>query len=870
MWRMFRKRVDDADIEEELSAHLAIEVKQLMDLGMEREEAVREAQRRFGNQALTMEAAREARGFAGAARLWQDVAYAVRMLRRAPAFTVAAGLSLALGIAAASAVLSIADTVFLRPLPYKDARQLAWVGVRFKMMNGPMEFVPSPDYIAWRRDNRVFQSLAAMQANMGGTIYLNGPEPAEARVVRVSASFLDTLDVAPTLGRNFQPEEESPNGPKAAILTDSFWRDHFHAQLDVMGKVVSLDGQGVTIVGVLPPSFVFPADAKIDLLIPLAVNPAASHHDRTMSTFAVIGRMKPGVTIAQARANVRQLLDATSADLPDLFRNRPLVVKPLQEHRAGEARTLVLILIAAAACLLAIACANVANLLLARWAARGRELAVRAAIGASRGRMARQLFTEIALLVTLGGAAAMALVTVALHGFAHFAGGELPRLNETSADYRVFGLALLVCLATALVFGGLPLARAGRVDLLEALQQSGRGGSAGGGQLLRRALIAAEVALSVVLLSGAALLMETLWHMRNDHLGFLPEHLLTVEVPVRGPRADKAAREALAADVTGYLRRIPGAQAVSRTECTPISGGSGLRTFSRSDRPMPTAFNLNSDVALCRADDEYAKAAGTRVLQGRFFNQDDLAHPDTTAVINEAAAHLYFPGENPLGVKILGQQGNWRKVVGVIADSKNQGLKQAPLPEAFLNNLEASDLPDFRFLVRTLADEGTVAQELRTAIRREHPGQFVKVQSLNEEMGEMSAGPRFNMILISGFAGIALLMAIIGVYGVLAFSVAQRRREIGIRMALGAAPRGVLAQVMRESAALVAIGAAAGLATSLALSRYLVSLLYGVKPGDARTHAAVVIGLVLAASAASLGPARRASNIDPAVALREE
>ncbi len=870
MWGIFRKRVSDGDIEEELSAHLAIEVKQLTDCGMGREEAEREARRRFGNRALTVQAAREVRGFAGAAGLWQDAAYAVRMLRRAPAFTGAAGLSLALGIAAATAVLSIADTVFLRPLPYKDAQQLAWVGVQFKMLNGFIEFVPSPDYVAWRRDNRVFQSLAAMQASMGGTIYLNGPEPAEARVVRVSASFLDTLAVAPALGRNFLPEEEAPNGPKAAILTDSFWRGHFHALRDVAGKVVSLDGQGVTIVGVLPPSFVFPADAKIDLLIPLPVNPAASHHDRAMSTWAVIGRMRPGVTIAQARANLRQLLDATSADLPDLFRGRPLVVKPLQEHRAGEARTLVLILIAAAACLLAIACANVANLLLARWAARGRELAVRAAIGASRRRMARQLFAEIALLVTLGGAAAMALVTVALRGFAHLAGGELPRLSETSADYRVFGLALLVCLATALVFGGLPLARAGRVDLLAVLQQSGRGGSAGGGQLLRRALIAGEVALSLVLLSGAALLMETLWHMRNDHLGFLPEHLLTVEVPVRGPRGDMAAREALAADVAGYLRRIPGAQAVSRTECTPLSGGSRLGTFSRSDRPMPAPFHSGDSVAMCRADGEYAKAAGTRVLQGRFFNQDDLAHPDTTAVINQAAARLYFPGENPLGAQIMGQQGNWRKVVGVIADSKNQGLNQAPLPEAFLNNLAASDVPDLRFLVRTLADEDSVAQELRTAIRQEHPGQFVKVQSLNAEMGEMSAGPRFNTILISGFAGIALLMAVVGVYGVLAFSVAQRRQEIGIRMALGAAPGAVLAQVMSESAVLVAAGAAAGLAASLALNRYLVSLLYGVKPGDGWTYAAVMIGLGLAAGAASLGPARRASSVDPAVALREE
>ena len=474
--------------------------------------------------------------------------------------------------------------------------------------------------------------------------------------------------------------------------------------------------------------------------------------------------------------------------------------------------------------------------------------------------MARQLFAEILLLVALAGTMAMGLAALALREFVHLAGGELPRLNEAGVDFRVFGVALAVCLGTALLFGGLPLLRAGRADLLAVLQQSGRGASAGGGQWLRRAPIGAEVALSVVLLSGAALLMETLWHMRNDHLGFLPEHLMTVEVPVRGPRPDKSVREAMAADVDGYLRRTPGVQAVSRTECTPLTGGSGFGTFSRSDRPMPEAFHPGDGILLCSADREYAKAAGARMVAGRFFGEKDAAHPESVAVLNEAAARTYFPGENALGARIMGQRGYWHTVVGVIADTKNQGLNEAVTPQVFFADVLASDVPDLRFLVRTLAGADDVAAPLRTAMRREHPGAFVKVRSLDDAIGEMSAAPRFHTALISGFAGIALLMALVGVYGVLAFSVAQRRLEIGIRMALGARPRAVVAQVMREAVSLVTAGAAVGVAVSLALGRYLAALLYGVKAGDSWTYAVVIAALALAAGAASFAPARRAAG----------
>jgi putative ABC transport system permease protein len=871
MWRrLFRMPAPEADLEEELQAHLAIETKQLMERGLTREQAGMEARRLFGNQTLLMEATREVRGHPGLSRFWQDIRYAARVLRRGPAFTVAAVLSLGLGIGATTAVFSIADTILLRPLPYADAGQLVWVAIRFPGIGG--EFVPSPDYVAWRRDNRVFQQLSATQATFSRIMLLGGSNPAEVHAGRVSANFLDAFAITPAFGRTFRAEEELPNGPKAVLLTNQFWREHFHGRSDVLGSILTLDAQPYAVVGVLPPWFVYPVDIKVDLLTTLPVSPIASHHDSSMSTWAVFGRLKPGVTLARARADLDTLFATSKADAPQMFRgDNSVVIQPLGEHRAGNVRTLLFLLMGAAGCLLAIACANIANLLLARWSARARELAVRAAIGAGRGRLARQLFTEIALLVAAGTVVAMILVAVALQGFVHFAAGGLPRLSEVATDFRVFAIALLVSLATALIFGGLPALRAGRIDLQSVLQRAGRGGAVGGTRLMRRVLVAVEVALSAVLLSGAALLFQTLWHMQNDHLGFRPEHVLTVSIPLRGASFDTSAREALASDVLTLLRRIPGTEAAALTQCTPLTAGAAWITFSRSDRPLPEAFHRGDGIAVCGADPDYLKAAGTRLVEGRFFTEDDLHHSGSVVVINETAARAYFPGESSLGKQILGgPAGPWKTVVGVAADSKNQGLNHPALPEAFVNDTGPAGSSDLLFLVRTLTGEGAVARALREELRASHPGLFTKVQTLDEAIGEMTASPRFNTVLLSTFAAGAFLMAIVGVYGVMAFSVTQRRAEIGIRIALGAAPRTVLAQVMREGAVLAAAGALAGVAGGLVLTRYLATLLYGVTATDPVTYAAVVIGLLLAASAASFLPARRAALLDPVVALRHE
>ena len=873
-WRFSRKRASESELEDEFQAHLEIETKHLMERGMTRERAEMEARRLFGNRTRVLELTRDARGRSKFAGFAQDIRYAARVLRREPVFTLAAILSLALGIGASTAVFSIADTVFLRPLPYSDAHQLVWVAIHFKGFELP-DCVPSPDYVAWRRDNQVFQGLAAIPAFANRSMLLGGPDPAEVRAGFVSANFLNVFRIAPALGRTFSSAEELPNGPKAVALTNQFWRDHFHSRRDILGSVVTLDAQPYTIIGVLPRSFIYPVDVKLDLLTTLPVSPSASHRDNGMSIWAVFGRLKPGVALTEARADLNQLFAASKADDPQMFRqDTSVLVQPLQEHRAGDARTLLFILMGAAACLLAISCANVANLLLARWSSRSQELAVRAAIGAGRGRLARQLFTEIALLIAAGTVAATVLAAGALRAFVHFAAGAVPRLSEVTMDLRVFGIALLVSVLTALIFGGLPALRSGRVDL-QSLVQSGRANTSSGHKFMQRVLVIAEVALSVVLLSGAALLLETLWHLRNDQLGFQPEHLLTVSIPLRDANYAGPEREELALEVLTYLRRIPGTETAALTQCTPLSAGIASATFSRSDRSVPEPWHRGDNIGICGVGPDYLKAAGIRLVQGRFFMDSDFQHPGASAVINETAAHAYFPRDTPLGKQILGGHPGevWKTVVGVIADTKNRGLAHPTMPEAFINAARPGgehDSKDLLFVVRTVAAESFLARALQDEMRAKHPGLFTKIQTLDETIGELTAPPRFNTILLSTFAAIAFLMAILGVYGVLAFSVTQRRQEIGIRMALGATPSAVLALVMQEGALLLAVGTVAGVACALALTRYLATLLYGVGPTDARTFTVVVIGLGFATTAASFLPARRAAALDPMAALRHE
>ncbi len=867
MWRIFGGRKREAELDEELQAHIDIDAARLEAEGLTREEAARQARYAFGSRALVAEQTRDSWGARWLTGVRQDLEYAVRSARRTPAFSAAVVLSLAMGIGAATVVFSVADTVYLRPLPYPAPHELMFVAMRLFHL----EMVLSPDYVAWRKDHSAFRELAAMQFHGGNPATLGGKDPVEVRVTRVSYNFITALGVSPAMGRNFEPGEELPNGHKAALLTDALWRTHFRSQAAVVGQNITLDGVAYQVIGVLPRSFIMPLEVPADILTPLAIEPAISHHDRSLASWTVIGRLRPGVTQAQAFANLQLLFRASKADAPEIFRNDvSVMVEPLAERMAGNARTLLLVLAGAVGCLLLIACANVANLLLARWSARSRELAVRAAIGARRGRLVRQLLTETALYCAAGSAAGMALLAFGLRAVVYFAAGSLPRLNEVKADERVFGIALGVSLLTMLLFGVLPALRAGRVDVQTVLQRSGRPGITGGYRTARRALVAMEVALSVVLLWGAALLLETLWRIEHDRLGFEPEHVMSVSIPLPNSSAAKANRKALTEAMLANIRRIPGVTAASWGECTPLTGGSEGATFTRSDRPLPEPWHRGDTIAGCAIGPEYFQASGVRLIRGRAFADSDYDHPQTLAIINEALARQYFADEDPIGHQIDGHQnGGWKTIIGVAADSKNQGLNQPPAPQMFLNDMVLYPGSDMAFVARYVGAKPLFTGAVRASLHEIDPGLLAGFQSLDQAIGRMSAGSRFNGVLVGSFAAMAFLMAVVGVYGVLAFAVAQRSPEIGIRMALGAAPLSVQGLVLKEGAVLVTIGIVLGSAMSLIASRYLKTLLYDISATDLRTYMAVIFSIGIAAMIAAWIPARRAASLDPTVTLRD-
>lgn len=866
MWRIFGGRKREAELDEELQAHIDIEATRFEEQGLSPDDAAQRARQAFGSRALVAEQTRDSWGARWLTGVRQDLEYAWRSGRRTQAFGAAVVLSLALGIGAATVVFSLADTVYLRPLPYPAPDELMFVAMRIFHL----EMVLSPDYVAWRKDHSAFIDLAAMQLRGGNPATLGGKDPVEAFVTRVSYNFLTTLGVHPLVGRNFNQSEELPNGHKAALLSFPLWRTRFRSRADIIGQNIALDGVTYEVIGVLPQSFVMPLDVRTDILTPLLITPTINHHDRSLASWSVIGRLRPGVTQAQALAQLKLLFAASKSDAPDIFRDDvSVMIEPLQRRMAGNARTLLLVLAGAVGFLLLISCANVANLLLARWGARSRELAVRAAIGARRARLVRQLLMETALYAAAGSAAGMGLTALGLRSVVYFAAGSLPRLNEVRADERVFGIALGVSLLTMLLFGLLPSLRAGRVDVQAVLQHAGRPGISGGYRGARRTLVVAEVALSVVLLWGAVLLLQTLWRLQHDHLGFAPEHILSVSIPLRNTDRGKVRRKALTAEMLAKIRRIPGTTAVSWAECTPLTGGSTGTMLARSDRPQPKPWDRGETVAGCAVGPDYFQAAGMRLVRGRAFAESDYDHPQTLAIVNETLARQYFPGEDPIGHRVNGwQDGRWKTIIGVVADSKNRGLNQPPGPQMFLNDIALYAGSDMAFVARYAGSEPLFTSAVRAGLRQIDPGLLAKFESLDDAIERMSAGSRFNGILVGSFAALAFLMALVGVYGVLAFAVVQRSPEIGIRMALGAGPLSVQALVLKEGAALVAIGTVLGWAMSLGVSRYLKTLLYDISATDVRTYVVVVFAIAIAAMAAAWIPARRAAALDPAVTLR--
>ncbi len=806
--------------------------------------------------------------------LWQDLLFGARRLRTKPGFTLIAVLTLALGIGASTAIFSVVNAVLLRPLPYPDPARLVQIAAA-NPQRGVREVAFSyPRYLQMREGN---ESLASFAVYASESFSLTGvEEPEQVTAVRASASLLQTLGVKPAVGRDFLPEEDKAGSHEVVIISQSFWQRRLSGAPQALGKALTLDGRRFTVIGVMPPNFNFPFSGidlwttkveEVGRLTPEQVRGGAGY-------LTGIARLKPGVELRQAETELTarsRSYQQQNQSMVDADPNATMSLVRLQERLTQDIRLSLLALFSAVGCVLLIVCANVANLLLARAAARGKEMAVRVALGAGRGRLVRQLLTESLLLAGLGGVLGVGLAWWGGDGLLAFAGDTLPRTTEVRLDGFVLGFSLCVTMLTGVAFGLAPALKASRPDLNEMLKAAGRSQAEGFSRNRARSLLLiAEVAFSLVLLVGAGLLIRSFIHLQQVPLGFNPRHLLTLRIAL--PRAkypDARQRTAFYEQVRERVAALPGVQSAAFTLQLPVNSYllapilvEGQPQVNFAERPL---------AALISASPDYLQTINVPLRQGRFFTAHDDEQAPSVAIINEKMARRFWPHENPTGKRIVvGRQTALREIVGVVGDVYSLGLTAAPREQVFLPYAQWQ-WARMNLVVRAAGDPLSLTAAVRRevlAVDKDQP--ITDVQTMEQNIAGWVAQPRLTMWLFGIFAGAALLLAAIGLYGVMAYSVAQRTNEIGIRMALGAQPSDVLKLVVWQGMRLALIGVACGLAASWALTRLMANLLFGVSAHDPATFALIAALLASVALVACYLPARRATKVDPLVALRCE
>jgi predicted permease len=804
--------------------------------------------------------------------LLNDVRYGLRVLAKNPGFTAVAVVTLALGIAANTAIFSVVNTVLLRPLPYKDADRLVMVWGYNRARGFDTDQVSLLDFADWRTQNRVFEGMAASTDAM---YTLTGAgEPAPIIAYQFSADYFRVLGVAPLLGRTFLQEEEKPGKNHVVVLSYSLWKSRFGGDRALVGKTVTLDGNPYTVVGVMPPGVQYPG--VTELWTPLTpLSEAAS--DRSYRYLRVIARLKPGVTIPQAQTEMNTVAARLALEYPKTNKDEDATkIISLRQMISGDIRPALLVLLCAVGFVLLIACANVANLLLARAAGRQKEVAVRAALGASRSRLVRQFLTESVLLGIAGGALGLLLAfwsTGALVAMfpPTIANISIPHLDSIPIDGRVLGFALAVSLLTGVAFGLVPALQASGLNTNSSLKESGR--SLGGGKSGRRfraALVVSEVALSLVLLTAAGLTIKSFIHLLGGDIGFSPERVLTLRVllPRYKYRTD-AQQRAFSDQTIDRLRYLPGVKTVGTVTFLPLSGWWGRRSVSLAGQSSPQRQPLTAVWSSVTPD--YFRALGIPLVKGRFFTDQDTPGGGPVAIISKNLARQLAPNQDPVGkrVNVEGLTGP-HEVVGVVGDVHQLGMTSERTSEIYLPFSQAP-APIICFAIRTASDPGGLAKAAQREIWAVDGDQSVGyVMSMSQLASESLAPQRVVMLLLGLFAAIALLMAAVGIYGVISYSTTERTHEIGIRMALGAQSGDVLMLVIGRGFMLTLAGVGAGLAGALALTRFLASMLYGVRPTDPATFAGVSLLLSGVVLLASYIPARRATKVDPMVSLRYE
>ena len=873
--RLFRRRRLEDELAGEIAAHIEERAEELVEGGMRPEDALRAARLQFGNRTAILEQSRDEWSFRTIENFWRDLRIAARGLRRTPLFTLVACATLALGIGANAAIFSLVNAVLLRPLPFPRADRIVmlWEHPPKRMASADMgsrkqQNPASPiNFLDWRDRTVSFDAMAAMVSIPLG---LSGfGEPRETDTLLVSAAFFRIFGVRPLLGRTFTESEDVPNGPSLAVLGYGLWRQQFGGDRSVIGRTVSLGDQPYTIIGVMPGEFDLPF-SHADLWIPIQIDRATrSNEGRYISVIAVL---KPDVSIPEAQSDLNRVARQISVERPMTNKDWTAGIVSLYDQTTSDVRTALLLLFGAVTLVLLIAAGNVANLLLMRGARRTREMALRAALGAGRGRIVAELLAESLLLSLAGGVLGIGLAFLGLRAFAvSLPALGLPRVDRVEVDWRVLLFSLALCLATTLVFGLAPALALSRADFDDALKQGGLRNTSRGGRRIRGLLVVGEVAVSLVLLAGAGLLTRSFLNQVNVSRGFRTDHILTLRMffaPVR--YHDNARRAAYWNEILARVGALPGVTAAGSAQFLPMVGEISGSGFHRLDRPEPPpGLRPAADYAI--VSPHYFAIMGISLLAGRDFNQHDTLSTEPGIIVNEAFARKFFRGEDPIG-KRLGLEWNidHGAIIGIAANSRQTDLTVEPQPTIFLDQ---DQTPTYfgALVVRTPLPPGRMASAVVAAVHAADPDQAVShVESMDQVVAQSVARPRLVSVLLGIFAGAALLLAVVGLYGVLAYSVSQRTREIGIRLALGARSSQLVRAILSNGLRLMLLGISAGLAASLALTRLLRSLLFDITPADPPTFLAVCALLLAVGLFASWLPARRAATVDPVTSLRWE
>ena len=879
IWATFRRRQLDEEFDQEVQVHLNLLAERFIARGMQPAEAFYAARRQFGGLTQMKEHLRERRALPPFDVLVQDVRHAFRQLRKAKGFTAGAALTLGLGIGSSSAVFAVLDAVVLRPLPFAEPdRLMAFRSIDRRGTPHPTN-LSYPTFFDFRAKNQVFQHLVSYRDER---FTLTDSLPAiQVAGEIVSWDLFPLLGAQPVLGRGFLPEEEKP-GTHVAVLSHNLWKSRFGGDPGIVARRIRVNGRLFTVAGVAPAGFRFPVDnPDVQLWTTLSEDATVSEftpltEQRGARVLDVIGRLKPGVTADQARAQMDLIAQALARQYPDENKNvATTLVLPELERLVGSSRKPLWILLGAVVLVLLIGCANVANLLLARSAERAREFALRSALGASRPAIVRQLLTESLVLGVLGSAGGVLLAAAALRPVLSLAGDNIaiPRISQAGIDLRVLAFSTALVLLTTVFFTLAPAVQVMRADLTGALKE-GAPNIAPGHHRLRSTLVIGQIALGLVLLVGAELLMANFLYLLQRDPGFRPSHLLTFEIGLSETQYNTAAQISFCDRLIERLRAIPGVQAAATGMPLPLQGDQMSVSFDIEERPAPAPDRPHSDMAIVTPG--YFGATGIPLLKGRDFSERDDGHAPRVVVVNEAFARKYFPGEDVIGKRIEpgatnGKEGmRMREIVGVVKDAKQVPWTAEPDPIYYFPYKQLS-WGIGTIVVRTAAQPQEVEAEARAALMRlDREVPMYQVRTGEELSATAITVPRFLMVLMGSFAGIALLLTVVGLYGVLSYAVARRRREIGVRIALGAGRREVLGLVLREAMLLVVVGLMLGLAGAACAQRLLDSIVVGIRPGDLTFLAGACSAIVITSLAAAYMPAARAASVDPIQALRSE